>query len=83
MARGVNHVERVIHAIHSPRHAHGLTLDRDSSFALDVHAIEILGPHVAVANNPSDSEHAVGERGFSVIDVRDDAEISDYRRVRA
>jgi hypothetical protein len=36
----------------SPRHAHGLRLDRDAALALDVHAVEVLRAHVAVETTP-------------------------------
>ena len=44
---GVDHVQCVGLAIDLPRHAHGLGLDGDAAFALDVHAVQVLGLHVA------------------------------------
>ena len=49
VAGGVDHVQRVRVAVELPRHAHGLALDRDAALALDVHAVEVLRAHVAVA----------------------------------
>ena len=57
-----------------------LTNNSDAAFAFDIHAIEILRAHVALFNNFSDSEHAIGECGFAVIDMRDDAEITNLLR---
>ncbi len=54
-----------------------LRLDRDPALALDVHLVEELRAHLALGERTGDLEDAVGERGFSVIDVRDDREIAD------
>jgi hypothetical protein len=81
VARGVDHVERVGLTLERPGHTHGLALDRDAAFALDVHAVEVLGAHVAVAHHTRDLQHTVGQGGFSVVDVRDDAEIANERGV--
>ena len=54
-----------------------LGLDRDPALALDVHAVEILGFHLARGNGTGAFKEPIGERGFAVVDVRDDAEVSD------
>ena len=76
----VDHVERVRPAVQLPRHAHGLALDGDPAFTLDVHAVEVLRAHVAVRDHAGDLQHAVGERRFAVIDVSDDAEVANQLR---
>ena len=81
VAGGVDHVERVRRVADLPGHAHGLALDRDAALALDVHAVEVLRAHVAVADDARDAEHAVGEGRLAVVDVRDDAEVADQRGV--
>ena len=48
VARRVDHVQRVRRVADLPGHAHGLALDGDAALALDVHAVEVLRPHVAV-----------------------------------
>jgi hypothetical protein len=82
---GVDHVEREDVASRArrdcPRHPNGLALDSDAALALDVHAVEVLGAHVPVADDAGDAEHAVGERRLAVIDVGDDAEVADLRGV--
>ena len=65
----------------APRQADGLALDRDAALALDVHAVEVLGAHLALLDHPGDLEHAVGERRLAVVDVGDDAEVPDQRGV--
>ena len=82
MSRGVDHVHGVGHALKFPRQANGLALDCDSTFALNVHAVQILSTHVAVANNSSELKHAVSQGGLTVVNVRNDAEIADLARGR-
>ena len=60
-----------------PRHAHRLAFDRDSAFALDVHAIEVLVAHLARLDDAGQLEHAVRERRLPMIDMGDDAEVTD------
>ena len=74
---GVDHVQRVVHAIDLPGHAHGLALHGDAALALDVHAIEVLGAHRAVLDDPGDLQHPIGQRGLAVVDVGDDAEVAE------
>ena len=78
----INHVQREGLAINFPGQAHGLRLDGDSALALDVHAIEVLGAHRPVIHNARDLKHAVGKGRFAVVDVRNDAEISNLRWTR-
>ncbi len=73
----VNHVERVGGALVCPRHAHRLAFDRDSAFALDVHAIEVLVAHLARLDDAGQLEHTVRERRLPMIDMGDDAEVTD------
>ncbi len=80
VARRVDHVQGEGLAVELPRHPHGLALDRDAALALDVHAVQVLGAHVAVGDHARDLEHAVGEGRLAVIDVGDDAEVPDLRR---
>ncbi len=56
-------------------------LDGDAALAFEVHRIEQLGGHFALADGASEFEEAVGQRGLTVVDVRDDAEIADETRI--
>ena len=60
---------------------HGLGLDRDAPFALEVHLVEVLRPHVAALDRMGDLEHPVGQRRLAVVDMRHDAEVADVRGV--
>ena len=61
MTGGVNHVQGVGLAVYLPGHAHGLRLDGNSAFALNIHAIQVLGTHRAVINHAGQLQHAVGQ----------------------
>jgi len=71
----VQHVPAAVWA--GPRQPDRLALDGDAALALDVHPVEVLGAHLAVLDHPGELQHPVRERGLSVIDVRDDAEVPD------
>ena len=64
-----------------PGQADVLRLDGDAALALDVHAVEVLGAHLAPLDEPGDLEHPVGQRRLAVVDVGDDAEVPDEGRI--
>jgi uncharacterized UPF0160 family protein len=82
--RSINHVKDVILAIHSraPWQSNCLALDGDSSFAFYIHSVEILLAHISSIDDASDPKHSVGESGFSVINMGDDAKVSDLSGIR-
>src|SRR5260370_23917250 len=61
--------------------ANTFCLDGDAALALEVHGIENLFVHFARRERPGHLEETIRERGFAVVDVRDDAEISNELRV--
>ena len=63
------------------RQAHRLGLDRDAPLTLDVHPVEVLGTHLSLLDHAGGLQHAVGQRGLAVVDVRDDAEVADHRGI--
>ena len=73
VARGVDQVEDVV----APVHPHVLGLDRDAALALDVHRVEVLGPHVAWVDRPGQLEDAIRQRRLAVVDVADDREVAN------
>ena len=82
MARGVNEVQLVSFAVFGlVEHGDGVGLDGDAAFALQVHGVEQLLLHFAGGDGAGAMEEAVGERGLPVVNVGDDAEISDVRGV--
>ncbi len=59
----------------------GLRFDRDAPFPLDVHPVEVLGAHRAVVDNAGDLQHPIGQGRLAVVDMGDDAEVSDGSRI--
>ncbi len=77
MARRVDQVQDVIVSVRGGIfHAYRVRLDRDPALPFQVHIIQDLVGHFALRNGVREFEQAVGQRGFAVIDVGDDAEIS-------
>ena len=82
MAGGIDHVEDVLDSIGGHEgQAHSLALDRDAPLALDIHAVEVLGPHLAGVDDARLLQHPIGQGRLPVVDMGDDAEIPDHRRV--
>ncbi|MPM70118.1 hypothetical protein SDC9_117071 [bioreactor metagenome] len=81
VAGSVDHVQRVRLPVDAPRQPHGLRLDGDPALALDVHPVEVLGPHAAVVHELGELQHPVGEGGLAVVDVRDDGEVAQQGRI--
>ena len=78
MAGSVDQVELVgLAVLRGIHHADGVGLDGDAALAFEVHGIEDLRLHFARGERSGELEQAVGERGFAVVDVRDDREIAD------
>ena len=78
VAGGVDEVELVDFAVFGGvHHADGVRFDGDAALAFKVHSVEDLGVHFALGEGAGEFEEAVGERGFAVIDVRDDREVAN------
>ena len=78
VAGSVNEVELVFAGVAGGVvEADGFGFDGDAALALEVHGIEELGVHFALGERAGELEEAVGQGGFAVVDVRDDAEIAD------
>ena len=70
-------IPRLIH------HADSMCLDGDAALALEIHGIKDLRLHLPGRNRPGQLQQAVGQRGFAVINVCDDREITDEGAVHA
>ena len=78
VAGRVDQVELVsLAVVRGVHHADGVGLDGDAALALQVHGVEHLGLHLARGERSGELQQAVGQRGFAVVDVRDDREIAD------
>ena len=78
MAGSVDEVELVgLAVLRGVHHADGVGLDGDAALALKVHGIKDLLLHLAHGQRPGQLQQAVGQRGFAMVDVRDDREVAD------
>ena len=60
-----------------------MRFDGDTALPLEVHGIQHLGLHLARGQRPGQLQQAVGQRGFPVVNVRDDREITDDSAVHS
>ena len=58
-----------------------LRLDGDTALAFDIHGVEHLLVHLAVAQAAAVLNEPVSEGGFTVIDMGDDGEVADVSEV--
>jgi len=73
VARRVDEIQLVLAAIAGTvTERHALRLDGDAALAFDIHRVEDLRAHLALAEATAMLDEAVGERRFAVVDVGDD-----------
>ena len=77
MPRSVNHVQDVFFAVAFVDHADGVCLDGDATFAFQIHIVQELVGHLVFRDGLGQFDHAVGKSRFAVVNVGDNAEISD------
>ena len=78
VARRIDEVQLIDFAIlGGVHHADGVRLDRDAAFAFKIHGIKDLLLHLAHGERPGEFQQAVGQRGFSMVNVGDDREVAD------
>src|SRR5262245_10995717 len=58
-----------------------MRLDRDATFAFEVHRIENLILHFPIGDRAGTMQQSIRQRCLAMIDVRDDAEIANMRCV--
>ena len=58
-------------------HANGMGFDGDAALALQVHGVEDLSLHLARCERSSKFEQAIRQRGFTVVDMRDDGKVAE------
>ena len=70
MARGVDEVEVVgLAVVGLVVHPDGPGLDGDAPLPLQLHIVQQLGLHLPLLHRAADLDHAVGQRGFAVVDM--------------
>ncbi len=77
VAGSVDELDQVALVLHSDV----LSLDGDAALTLDIHRVEILRAHETRINGPGDLQDPIRERGLAVVDVRNDAQIADFRGI--
>ncbi|GAB3236202.1 hypothetical protein GCM10027295_31280 [Pseudaeromonas pectinilytica] len=78
MARGINEVQLVGLTIFGlVVQGHTLCFDGDAAFALEIHGIKHLLLHLAGRKTTADLDQAVGESRLTVVDVRNNGEVSN------
>ena len=78
MTRCIDEVEHVLLSIgRLVVHAGGLELDRDPPFPLQLHVVEELLLHIPIGHRAGVLQQTVGQRRLAMVDVGNDAEISD------
>jgi hypothetical protein len=74
----VYQVELILSAIFRfIQHAHGVQLDGDAALPLEVHGVQHLRFHLAFGQRAGHLQQAIRQRGLAVVDMSDNAEISD------
>ena len=77
MPWGIDEIELVSFAVERfviERHA--LRFNGNAALALQVHRVENLRRHLAIGQATTDLNQAVRERRFTMVNVRDDGEVS-------
>jgi hypothetical protein len=78
MAGGIDQIQLVgLTVLCRIDHTNRMSFDRNAAFAFEVHRVEDLRLHLPGAEGARQLEQSVGERGFAVINVRDDREIAN------
>jgi hypothetical protein len=80
VARSVDQVKEVSFAVFTfPVERCRIALDRDTAFALDIHAVENLVFTRAFVGQLAERKQTVSERAFAVVDMRDNRKIAYVR----
>jgi hypothetical protein len=73
---GIDEVEHIVLALVMVVHRYSRGLYGDAAFTLDIHIVEELVFLLTVAYGTGDFQYAVGQRAFTVVDMRDYRKIS-------
>ncbi len=73
VAGRVDEVEDVV----LPREADVLRLDGDAALPLEIHRVQVLGPHVPELHGTAQLEEPIGQGALAVVDVGDDGEVAE------
>lgn len=76
MARRVNQIQNITFTAQLIIHPSRGELDRNSPLSFQIHRIQKLAFHFALGNRPGNFQKPIGQGGFPVINMGDDAKIS-------
>ncbi len=80
MPRGIDQIKLInLSILRRVQHADSMSLDRDTALPLQVHRIQNLRLHFAHRQRPGQLQQPVGQRGFPVINVRNNREVANAR----
>ncbi len=78
MPRGIHQIEHIFPPVSGAVwYGDRLALDGDPALALDIHVVQDLVVEVTVRDEPGALDEPIRERGLSMVDMGDDAEIAD------
>ena len=77
MSRSVDEVEKILLSLVCVLHLDGVALDCDAFFLFEVHVVKNLVLHVSCRQGLGELKKTVGQGALAVIDMCDDAEVSD------
>ncbi len=78
VSRGVDKVQNIVFPVFvRKRNTHGLGFDCDAPFSFQIHIVKVLVFFFTVADKIGKFQNPVRQRGFAVVDVRNDGEVSD------
>ncbi len=79
--RSINQIETIGFSIFGRvAQGHGVSFDGDPALTLQIHGIKKLGLHIPLRDQPSDLQKPIGQRGFSMVHVRNNTKVSDQVR---
>ncbi len=77
MSGRIDKIQFVLHTVVNMIHLDGMTFNCDASFLFQFHIVEHLVAHFPVANGFCVNQHPVGQCTFPVVDVSNDAKITN------
>src|ERR1700733_15131442 len=82
MTRGIDQIKLVLVSVPCEVvQANAFGLNGDAALAFEVHGIEHLRRHLTVRERAGKLEQAVRQRRLAVVDMRDDAKVTDETRI--
>src|SRR3954467_1547264 len=82
MPRSINEIQLIrLTVLSLVKHGNGMGFNGNSPLPLQIHRIEHLVLHLPRGNGSGSMQKAVGQRRFPMVDMGDDAEVSNMRYV--